>query len=284
MQVIRYHSAEELLLKAEFYLEKKEAVNNLLLGILFSLINKSSPNQYNSELFFAAVEEEEEEQLLIVMLMTPPYNLVIYGEGEKIDEAIKLSVSYLLTNNIAIPGVIGQFQIATNFAKVWEQRTGCSSTIKMKQRIYKLEKVKGVKLSPGKIRTADINDIEFVSDWVYRFSEDILEKITLDNARKFAKEAIKRSSVYLWQEKEPVSIAAYSRPTKNGISVNLVYTPPKFRNKGYATSCVASLSKLLLQKGYKFCTLYTDLLNPTSNSIYIKIGYKPIADSIVYNF
>ena len=282
MQVIRYHSAEELLSKAEFFLEKKEAVNNLLLGILFSLINKSSPNQYNSDLFFAAVEEEE--QLLIVMIMTPPYNLVIYGEGEKIDEAIKLSVSYLLSNNITIPGVIGQFQIATNFANVWEQRTGCSSTIKMKQRIYKLEKVKGVKLSPGKIRTADINDIELLSNWICEFSKDILEEMTHEDAYEFAKKAINKSFIYLWQDREPVSIAAESRPTKNGISVNLVYTPPKFRKKGYATSCVVSLSKLLLQKGYKFCTLYTDLLNPTSNSIYIKIGYKPIAESIVYHF
>jgi hypothetical protein len=32
-----------------------------------------------------------------------------------------------------------------------------------------------------------------------------------------------------------------------------------------------------LDSGKKFCTLYTDLDNPTSNSIYQKIGYKPVA-------
>ena len=34
----------------------------------------------------------------------------------------------------------------------------------------------------------------------------------------------------------------------------------------------------------KYCCLFTDLANPTSNSIYMKIGYQPIADYLVYNF
>ncbi len=66
--------------------------------------------------------------------------------------------------------------------------------------------------------------------------------------------------------------------------VNLVYTPPELRGKGYATNCVAALSQKLLDDGYKFCSLFTDLSNPTSNDIYSKIGYNPIADFIVYDF
>jgi uncharacterized protein len=50
------------------------------------------------------------------------------------------------------------------------------------------------------------------------------------------------------------------------------------RNRGYAASCVATLTKLMLDSGKKFCCLYTDLANPTSNSIYQKIGYQPICD------
>ena len=63
-----------------------------------------------------------------------------------------------------------------------------------------------------------------------------------------------------------------------------VYTPPDCRNRGYASACVAELSRRLLDEGRAFCCLYTDASNPTSNSIYQKIGYKLVADSSHYAF
>ena len=41
----------------------------------------------------------------------------------------------------------------------------------------------------------------------------------------------------------------------------------------------AAVSQLLLEQGHRFCFLYTDLANPTSNSIYSRIGYEPVCDS-----
>jgi predicted GNAT family acetyltransferase len=79
-------------------------------------------------------------------------------------------------------------------------------------------------------------------------------------------------------------MATKTFPTDNGMTVGGVYTPPELRGKGYATSCVAELSRNILQSGKKFCVLTTDLANPTSNSIYIKIGYKPIGDNSFYIF
>ncbi|BAY85818.1 GCN5-related N-acetyltransferase [Calothrix parasitica NIES-267] len=64
----------------------------------------------------------------------------------------------------------------------------------------------------------------------------------------------------------------------------MVYTPPEYRKKGYASACVAGLSQTLLGEGYKFCFLFTDLSNPTSNKIYQKIGYQPVADWNNYSF
>jgi len=47
---------------------------------------------------------------------------------------------------------------------------------------------------------------------------------------------------------------------------------------------VAALSEMLLDRGYQFCFLYTDLANPTSNRIYQRIGYEPVCDVIEYRF
>lgn len=95
---------------------------------------------------------------------------------------------------------------------------------------------------------------------------------------------ITRSSLFLWEDGRPVSMAAGSRQTTHGIVVNQVYTPPELRNRGYATSCVAALSQHLLDQGHTFCALFADLGNPTSNSIYQRIGYRPVVDFGEYYF
>ncbi len=91
---------------------------------------------------------------------------------------------------------------------------------------------------------------------------------------------IKAGTLWFWNDSQPVSMAARGRPTPNGEAVNMVYTPSRFRRKGYATAVVARLSQQILDKGKSFCTLYTDLSNPVSNSIYRKIGYSPKADVV----
>ena len=67
------------------------------------------------------------------------------------------------------------------------------------------------------------------------------------------------------------------------VRVQLVYTPPEHRNKGYASACVTSLSKQIRDEGYR-CILYTDLGNPISNSIYRRMGYRAVVEWIQYRF
>jgi uncharacterized protein len=40
----------------------------------------------------------------------------------------------------------------------------------------------------------------------------------------------------------------------------------------------------LLDPGWQFCALFANLANPTSNSTYQKIGYRPVADFDEYHF
>jgi len=47
---------------------------------------------------------------------------------------------------------------------------------------------------------------------------------------------------------------------------------------------VAALSQHLLNTGRAFCTLFTDLANPTSNHIYQEIGYRRLGDFAEYSF
>ena len=59
---------------------------------------------------------------------------------------------------------------------------------------------------------------------------------------------------------------------------------PEHRGRGYASGCVAALSQAMLDRGKRFCALYTDLSNPISNKIYQNVGYRPIVDCSMVSF
>jgi predicted GNAT family acetyltransferase len=68
------------------------------------------------------------------------------------------------------------------------------------------------------------------------------------------------------------------------VRIYLVYTPDELRGHGYATACTAEITRRLLAEGKRYCFLYTDLSNPTSNKIYCRIGYRPVCDVACYRF
>jgi uncharacterized protein len=120
--------------------------------------------------------------------------------------------------------------------------------------------------------------------WFAASDAEIGETSTPQTAATNAAGAIKDGTLYLWQDTAPVSMAKAARPMRHGISINAVYTPPQYRSRGYATACVSALTQKLLTEGHDFCSLYTDLANPISNSIYAKIGYRPLGDALTFDF
>jgi predicted GNAT family acetyltransferase len=98
------------------------------------------------------------------------------------------------------------------------------------------------------------------------------------DVRATVERAIEDQALLVWDDGGVVSMCARSRPTPHGASISLVYTPPTLRGRGYASACVAEQSARILDSGRTFCTLFTDLANPTSNAIYQRIGYQPLAD------
>jgi predicted GNAT family acetyltransferase len=46
----------------------------------------------------------------------------------------------------------------------------------------------------------------------------------------------------------------------------------------------AAVSQAALDAGAAEVVLYTDLANPTSNSLYQRLGYRPVEDRVVLRF
>lgn len=282
-KVVEYDSVLMFLQAVEKWLERNEAENNLMLGLLFMWRELELRGQPIPPAFMATVESTEGRPEILVLLN--PVNLIL-AQTEEIhdDNAVHTLVSYMHSSGKLVPGVVGPVGITRAFALAWAQRQNNTAYVKMNQRIYRLDQVNPIATAPGKLVMAGPEHKDLVADWIYSFMTSIDEPSSREEAQKKANENIESRSLYIWQHEEYVSMAKKSRPTRNGVVISLVYTPPVFRNRGYASSCVASLSQLLLDQGYRFCSLYTDLANPTSNRIYSDIGYRPVQDSILYRF
>ena len=89
-----------------------------------------------------------------------------------------------------------------------------------------------------------------------------------------------------WQFRDDFSWTAtgFGGPTPSGSRIGPVYTPPECRGRGYASNLVAGLSQMQLDAGRDYVFLFTDLANPTSNKIYVELGYERVCDSVEYGF
>ena len=280
VEIISHASASELISLAGAYLELHESENNLPIGLAYALAK--DPLRYGPEppLLLSVLEQGE---VVGVAVRTPPRRIVLSRFAA--NEAMVPLVRYLLAMDAPIPGVVGPVSAAQAFSACWAEAVPSASPREaMRMRVFEARTVADVPLTAGALRLAGMDDHWLMAQWMAAFSQEALgEPADLDEAEKNAARFI-ADGLYIWDCAGPVSIAKAARPTRNGTTINAVYTPPEQRNKGYATSCVASLTKKLLSEGYSFCSLYTDLANPTSNSIYAKIGYVPLGDALEFDF
>jgi predicted GNAT family acetyltransferase len=63
-----------------------------------------------------------------------------------------------------------------------------------------------------------------------------------------------------------------------------VFTPQGHRDNGYGSAVTAAAAELAHRSGTPDVVLFADLANPTSNAIYQRIGFQPVADSVRIGF
>lgn len=139
----------------------------------------------------------------------------------------------------------------------------------------------------GKMRFARVGDQETLEKFVRRFFIDCdvpeAQSPTLnEDVIKTVQRLLSKQAVVLWEtDGVPVAMAGKVREASLGSAVSLVYTPPEYRGRGYASALVAHLSQHILDQGSPRCLLFTDARNPTSNAIYQKIGYVYKCDHVL---
>ena len=276
MNIERHSNSRAFLTRAENWLLENEAQNNLLFAIANQLLRDD--HSYKDPIYLATIEDNA--RVLGCAWRTPPFKL---GLTQLPIDSIPLLVGDVSTVYESLPAVMGPERTAIEFANGWSHQVGVEWATGMRQGIYCLERVNPpARPASGSLRKAKTSDLPLLSEWGAGFALDVA--VHGDDSLTFSERWFRQGSLYIWEDEGPRSMASASGTTPNGIRVGYVYTPPPFRDRGYATATVSSLSQQLLDSGHRFCFLYTDLANPTSNKIYERIGYVAVGNAINVNF
>ena len=257
-------------------LEAEESAHGLMLGIALRLVEK--PLSYGSAPYLATVTSGR--VLRAAAVMTPPHRLQLYSREACDLGELQPVVDGLCRGHWAVPGVMAPEPLAEAFASIWNRRTGAVRRTGMKLRVYELRRVVAPPLPPGAPRQAAVEDLDLVRQWARAFNRECFGDRHQEESTAGVEERLGGGRLFLWIDGTPVSMAGRSRPTAHGEAIGPVYTPPQRRGRGYATALVAHLAQRILGEGKEFCTLYADLANPRSNSIYQKIGFTAVADVV----
>jgi uncharacterized protein len=281
-----------VLRRADKFLSSEPVLHNMILTILHARVAQGDPGRYWIALRHAESRDDERhdaerhddeghgEECVGVVLQSPldyPATLTPMGA-----QAVLAIVDAIAEAGVALSGVNGDAATAASFAGQWSERCRSAATAFQGMRLYELLELGEGPRIEGLLRQAGANDRSLMILWTSAFQEEIGESTNDTELR--VDRALAVGQIWLWdQNGETKSMAVGRDPVQGVVRLSGVYTPPEKRKHGYAAACVHALSKHLRGLGYR-CILYTDLANPTSNSIYRRIGYRAVAEALRYRF
>ena len=200
--------------------------------------------------------------------------------GDASESALEAMITHFAVNHIDCKSVGALPHNASRFAKAWNERTGCTANLAMNLRRYCCDEVVWPRHCSGRWREATWNDFEQAVAWRRELMcEAWNDNEPIETARRYVASTLDESRVSVWEDGPAASTVIRSRETSDAGGISGVFTPRNLRGRGYASNLTAVITHwLLTERNKKWCNLFTDLANPTSNHIYTHVGYKPMED------
>src|SRR6202044_1661851 len=258
--------------RADKFLSSEPVLHNLILSILHSRVAQGDPGRY-----WIALHGEETVGVVVQSPLEYPATLTPMEP-----RAVMVLVDAIAEAGVILPGVNGDAATAASFAGQWSERCKSAAAPFQGTRLYEFLGVGEVPRTEGHLRKAGLKDRSLMILWTRAFQHEIGE--SADDTELRVDRGLAAGQLWLWDRNgETVSMAVAREAVDGVVRLSGVYTPPEKRKHGYAAACVYALSRRLRDAGCR-CILYTDLANPTSNSIYRRIGYRAVAEALRYRF
>lgn len=274
MRVIELGDAGSFLKHSHSLLLKSEADNQLLLSSALTLARTTAGRSPRLSFFVVANNNTSEAAALNVT----DRRLLLSASSES---AARFLGQSLATQYPSLTCIMGPTSAAQAFSEGFTEKSSIPFAIHQKQLILRLTNLRPYQPATGMWRAAKDKDTKLLIDWSCRF----VDECRLDESQEETEEVVRRyiegRQLFIWEDPYPVAMTGFGGITPSGVRVNMVYTDPKARSRGYGTSLVAAVSRKLLTSGeHKHCFLLVDATNTTAIHVYERLGYQQVSESL----
>jgi predicted GNAT family acetyltransferase len=181
-----------------------------------------------------------------------------------------------------VSGVAGEASTAAAFAGEWTELFRTAAEVEDAQRLYLLgEHVLSTPV-PGRLRHVDASERELSTGWWSDFHDETGSQggevsLAVDLA-------ISARRLFVWDDGGPRCLARATQPLGGISRIGVVYTPPEWRRRGYASACVGELCRRVRAEEGANSVLYAQLSNAGSNAMYRRLGFQAVSEVLVYRF
>lgn len=212
---------------------------------------------------------------------TPPHLAWLGPMPAEAAAAVAQTLASLSVGGRDLPGFAGSRPAVEALAERWHRLRPHDRLVEVTaMRLFRLGDLVPPAGVPGTARLAGAADRDLLVTWVAAFADEVGGRFG-DPAESVALRLSGRGALLLWEvDGRPTSLAGVS-PSAAGVArIGPVYTPAEHRGRGYGSAVTAAASRLVLDGGAHGVCLFIDLANPTSNSIYQRLGYRPRGDYV----
>jgi hypothetical protein len=235
--------------------------------------------------WWVSVHDAEDRVVGAAMRTAPfaPYPVFVLPMPE---DAARALADAIALRGEDVTGVNGALPAARVLIERLAGHTGGEVEVHTQMRLHVLGDLVVPTPPPGRLRAATPADAELCLDWFRVFDDEASEQAGRRHGHggehiepELIDGKIEREEIWLWEDGsgEVVHLTGHNPPSFGVARVGPVLTPKPHRGRGYASSAVAEVSRMLRDAGAEVC-LYTDQANATSNKVYAAIGYVPVVD------
>jgi RimJ/RimL family protein N-acetyltransferase len=267
LELRRHPDAPAFLERAESWLLEEEIERALPLKVARQA--QANPSRFEDPTYWATFEENG--RIVGCAFRTPPHHVFVTRLPAA---AIPLLLESLKETYTVMSGISGAEPTASalaavSFANRWH--------VGSRQWLWSLTAVDPPAAPSGELRLATPDDMTVVWQWGTRDSEMPFADPL------FAAALLRAQGLYVWDDGALRCIAAVMRQTRRSAALGVIYTPPDWRNQGYATATVAAWSRQVLERGQR-CFFYTNAAFPATTAICRNLGHELVHESVDIEF
>jgi len=251
-------------------LERDPVMNQVPLGVFEQW--RAEPGRYQGEPRLLAMQSEETGEIGLAM-QTLPHKVLVSACSEIM--ATELGHAFTLRYPDA-RSVFGRLDAAWAFSR---GAGAAQPKVITKDAVFELRTVRWSRVVPGQARPAVSADAPMLQSWLEAFNAEALPAGWPKDPKAGSRMA-ESGRAWIWVNAHgvPVSLVNNPRRVSGWWAIAYVFTLPEQRGKGFAGALVWHVSELALASGAAGCTLFADLMNPISNHVYERIGYRRVGE------